>query len=366
MNLEPNEQEIEASEHILGAMMVDPAIIPDVIGVLGQTPDAFFKTDFKLIYQAIIACHNKEGKVNSVIVATELDKHGDLNRAGGTDYLYDLQARIAETDNTVHYAGIIQERWIRRQISSTCHELMNSVSDGEKEPAVLLNEAQEKFFSIEQNQNINAIVPFPSAVTEVIAEIEALSKNEKAYTGISTGFQEFDVLTSGLQPKDLIIIAARPSMGKTTLVLNIATFVAIDLKIPVGIFSLEMPQNQIIKRILAADSRIDFSKIYNGNLDDKDWETLTESADLIRRAPFHVDDTRGMTVQTLRAKVRQLKTKEEQLGLIIVDYLQLLRTEGTHRRNMGMVEEISEISRELKTLAWEMECTGDCMFTTQP
>ena len=368
MDNEMLEIEKEASEYILGAMMVDAAIIPDVINVLGLTSSAFTTQTYKRIYDAIIACYDRQETPNPVLVAQELGTRGDLNRVGGIETLYDFQKRIVETDteNIAYYAGIIKQGGHRRLLLSTGHELVNRAGDEQEDVISLQNEMQEKLFSIGQNQNINAIVPFGSVVKELLNDIEALSKKEKEYNGISTGFTEFDVLTSGLQPKDLIIIASRPGMGKTTFVLNIATYLAIDLKTPVGIFSLEMSQKQIGQRMLAADSQVDFSKLHTGNLDDKDWEPLTESANLIMSAPLHIDDTRGMTVQTLRAKVRQLKTKEEQLGLIIVDYLQLLRTEGTHRRNMGMVEEISEISRELKTLAWEMECTGDCMFTTQP
>ena len=355
MDFEINEQEQEASEYVLGAMMTEPSIIPDIIHVLGSTSDIFKRLDFNLIYQAIITCHDNGGAVDPLLVANKLQENADLRRAGGQDAIYKLQARIVETENISYYAEIVKRGYHRDQLISFGQEIQKRAGEDQEDVISLQHEMQEKLFSIGQNQNRNATVSLKSVADDVIADIDALRKNEKAYNGIPTGFTDFDLLTSGLQPKDLIIIAGRPSMGKTSFILNIASFLAIEMNDPVGVFSLEMANEQIFKRVLAADSKIDFSKIHNGNLDDKEYDRLLKSTNRIKNTLLHIDDTRGMTVQALRAKVRQLKTKQPDLRLIIVDYLQLLRSEGTHRRNMGIVEEISEISRELKSLAGEME-----------
>ena len=275
-----------------------------------------------------------------------------MKRAGGPGYLYELQAQIVETENTEFYAEIIREKWIRRQLISISGDLNQLARDQERKLDDVLNEAQEGLFQLSHNQTQQGFVQMAPIVKESLTGIEQLYRNEHKYTGIPTGFTDFDVLTSGLQRKDLIIIAARPSMGKTTLALNIAQHIAIDQQLPVAIFSLEMPSQQVVMRMLAAESRIEFGQLRTGHFKEDDWEPLTEGAERLMAAPIYISDVRGVGVQTLRAEGRRLKGEREDLAAIIVDYLQLLRGDGTYT---GRVEEISEISRALKTIAWELD-----------
>jgi replicative DNA helicase len=342
----------EAEQAVLGAMMLEEAVIPRVIAQLGHTPEAFLTTDHQLIYAATLSCYDRLGQVDAVLVATELEKADQLKRAGGPGYLYDLQAQIVETENTEFYAEIIREKWIRRQLISISGNLNQLARDQEKKLDDVLNEAQEGLFQLSHNQTQQGFVQLAPIVKESLTGIEQLYRNEQRYVGIPTGFTDFDVLTSGLQRKDLIIIAARPSMGKTTLALNIAQHIAIDQQLPVAIFSLEMPSQQVVMRMLAAEAQIDFGQLRTGNFQEDDWEPLTEGAERLMAAPIYISDVRGVGVQTLRAEGRRLKGEREDLSAIIVDYLQLLRGDGAYT---GRVEEISEISRALKTLAWELD-----------
>ena len=342
----------EAEQAVLGAMMLEEAIIPRVISQLGHTPEAFLTTDHQLIYAATLACYDRLGQVDTVLVATELERTDQLKRAGGTGYLYDLQAQIVETENTEFYAEIIKEKWMRRKLISISEHVNQLARDQEKKLDDVLNEAQEGLFQLSHNQTQQGFVPLAPIVKESLASIEQLYKNEHQLVGIPTGFIDFDVMTSGLQRKDLIIIAARPSMGKTTLALNIAQHIAIEQQLPVAIFSLEMPSQQVVMRMLAAESRIDFGQLRTGNFKEDDWEPLTEGAERLLAAPIFISDVRGVGIQTLRAEGRRLKGEHGNLSAIIVDYLQLLRGDGTYS---GRVEEISEISRMLKTIAWELD-----------
>jgi replicative DNA helicase len=341
-----------AEQVVLGAMMTDKAIIPRVVSQLGHTAEAFFTTDHQLIYMAILANYDRHGQVDALLVANELEKADQLKRAGGPVYLYDLQAQIVETENTEFYAQIIRENWMRRRLIQTGERLRTVAKDGEKTLDDILNEAQEEVFQLNHSRIQRGFVPIAPIVKESLANIEKLFHNEQQFVGIPTGFTDFDLMTSGLQRGDLIIIAARPSMGKTTLVLNIAQTIAIEQNLPVAIFSLEMPAQHVVMRMLAAEAEIDFSRLRTGNFTDDHWDPLTQGATRLMAAPVFISDTRGVTVQNLLAEGRRLKNEHEHLSLFVVDYLQLLSSSGRYN---GRTEEISEISRALKTLAWELD-----------
>ena len=337
---------------MLGAMMVDGAVIPRVIAILGHTSEVFFTADHQLIYTAILSIYERHNRVDALLVSDELERTNDLNRAGGDLYLYDLQARIVETESTEFYAQIVREKSTRRRLVQAGEQISNLARDQEQELREVLDQAQEGIFRLGQADNDQGFVSVGSIVKETLAGIEQLFHKEDQFVGIPTGFTDFDLMTSGLQRGDLIIIAARPSMGKSTLVLNMAQNIAIEQELPVAIFSLEMPTQQVLLRMLAAEARINFSNLRTGNLTGEDWTGLTQAVSSLISVPIFINDMRGVSVQTIRAEGRRLKGEHENLAVIIVDYLQLLSGSG---RYAGRVEEISDISRALKTLAWELD-----------
>ena len=337
---------------MLGSMMVDSAVIPRVIAILGHTSENFFTADHQLIYAAILSVYERHNKVDPLLVSDELERKNELNRAGGDLYLYDLQARIVETESTEFYAQIVREKSTRRQLVQTGEQISNLARDQDQELRDVLDQAQEGVFRLNQADDDQGFVSVGSIVKETLAGIEQLFHKQDQYVGIPTGFTDFDLMTSGLQRGDLTIIAARPSMGKSTLVLNMAQNIAIEQELPVAIFSLEMPTQQVLLRMLAAEAQINFSHLRTGNLTGEDWTGLTQAVSSLMSVPIFINDTRGMTAQTLRAEGRRLKGEHNDLAVIIVDYLQLLSGSG---RYSGRVEEISDISRALKTLAWELD-----------
>lgn len=341
----------EAEQAVLGAMMTEKSVIPRVIALLGHTSDAFFTTDHQLIYTAILAVYDRVSNADPLLVADELKRTDQINRAGGAGYLYELQAPIVETESTEFYADILQEKSTRRQLIQAGGVIRELAQDENIELAEVLNQSQEAVFELGHNDAQRGFQPINPLVTTSIDAIEKLFHKENRFLGVPTGFMDFDHMTSGLQPGNFVIIAARPSMGKTTLVLNMAQNIAIDQKRPVAIFSLEMPAQDIVMRMLSAESRIDFGRLRTGNFSEDYWRPLTEAASRLSEAPILINDNRGLTVQALRAEGRRLKGEHGDLALIIVDYLQLLRGTGRYH---AREQEISEISRALKVLAWEL------------
>ena len=344
----------EAERAVLGAMLMDTDVIPRVMPILGETPDAFFTTDHQIIYSAAVDIYDQHSKADILLVADHLKKMDQLKRVGGTIYLYDLQARIVETENTEFHAQIVRDKWMRRQLIQASATIREIAQNGEKDLVDVLDESQEEIFRL-NSLNVNrGFIPLGSLINQSLKDIEELYHKKEQYVGIPSGFTDLDILTSGLQRGDLIIIAARPSMGKTTLVLNIAQNIALDQELPVAVFSLEMPARQVAMRMLAAEAQIDFAKLRIGNITDQNWSNLTQGATTLMEAGSRISihEARGITIQTVRAEARRLKSQQEHLALIIVDYLQLLRGTGQYA---GREQEIAEISRALKALAWELD-----------
>ena len=341
----------EAEQAVLGAMMTEKSVIPTVIRLLGHTSDAFFTTDHQLIYTAILAVYERVSNADPLLVADELKRTNQINRTGGAEYLYELQAPIVETESTEFYADILYEKATRRRLTQAGSTIRDLAQDETIELADVLNQSQEAVFELGENDAQRGFQPINPIITSNIDAIEKLFHKEERFLGVPTGFMDFDHMTSGLQPGNFIIIAARPSMGKTTLVLNMAQNIAIEHKRPVAIFSLEMPAQDIVMRMLSAESHIDFGRLRTGKFSEDYWRPLTEAAGRLSEAPILINDNRGLTVQSLRAEGRRLKGEHNQLAVIIIDYLQLLR--GTGRYN-SREQEISEISRALKVLAWEL------------
>ena len=341
----------EAEQAVLGAMMTEKSVIPEVMTKLGQTADVFFTVDHQLIYSAIMAVYDRVSNADPLLVADQLKQLNQLNRAGGTEYLYELQAPIVETESTEFYADILYEKATRRRLIQATSQIREMAYDGGVEIADVLNQSQEAVFELGQRDTQRGFVYIQRLLTESLDAVERLFHKKSRFLGVPTGFMDFDHMTSGLQPGNLIIIAARPSMGKTTLVLNMAQNIALEEKRPVALFSLEMPAQDIAMRMLATEARIDFGRLRTGSFGEEHWKPLSEAATRLGKAPILINDNRGLTVQSLRAEGRRLKGEHSDLALIIVDYLQLLRGTGRYH---AREQEISEISRALKILAWEL------------
>ena len=344
----------DAEKAVLGSMMTEKTIVPRIEAMLGSSADAFFTNDHKLIYSAILAVYNRDSKVDPLLVANELKNTDQLNRVGGPEYLYELQAPIVETENTELYAGILKQKATRRHLINAANQIKELAHDESVDINDILDQSQEVVFELGKTGVRRGFEHVRSLIKNSINRIEELYKlykQDHPFLGLPTGFIHFDELTSGLQPGNLIIIAARPGMGKTTLVLNMAQNIAIEQKKPVAIFSLEMSAEDVVMRMLSAESRINFGTLRVGGFGEDYWAPLVQSASIISEAPILINDNRAMTVQALCAEARRLKGEYEDLSMIIVDYLQLLR--GAGRYNVRE-QEISEISRALKILAWEL------------
>ena len=341
----------EAEQAVLGAMMTEKSVIPRVIARLGHTSDAFLTMDHRDIYEAILAVYDRVSNADPLLVADELKRRNQINRAGGANYLYELQAPIVETESTEFYADILYEKATRRQLIQASSKIRELAQDISKVLAEVLDKSQEEVFELGQNESQRGFQAIRPLVSTNIDAIEKLFHKQDRLLGVPTGFMDFDHMTSGLQPGNFIVIAARPSMGKTTLVLNMAQNIALEQERPVAIFSLEMPAQDVVMRMLSAESRIDFGRLRTGNFSEDYWRPLTEAAGRLAEAPIFINDNRGLTVQGLRSEGRRLKGEHSDLALIIVDYLQLLKSASTYNVRE---QEISEISRALKVLAWEL------------
>lgn len=344
--------DLEAEKAVLGAMLIDAAVIPDIVRLLGENGDAFYTTSHQLLYQQILQTYQRQGKTDPLLVADQLKKTETLNRIGGTDYLYELQAPIVETQSTSAYTEILLERWTRRQLSEASAQMKEIALDENISAEDAVNQSADILSELALEKVHKGLQPIRPYIIENIDAIEEASKQENATIGLTTGFSDFDEITSGLQPGQLIIIAARPSKGKTTLVLNIAQHIALNASKPVAFISLEMTGQEIAMRMLSAEAHIDYTKLRNGTLAQDQWSGLVKAMERLHNATFFVNDNMRGSVVDIRSEVRRLRDQHGQLAVIIIDYLQLMR--GTAGKYNVREQEIADISRSLKALAAEM------------
>ena len=351
LNVPPNS--IEAEQFLIGGLMLDTSAYDKVADILES--EDFYRKDHRLIYAAIADLVDKGSPCDVVTVSERLDSHGELLNAGGLEYLATLANETAGAANAKAYANIIRERSTLRALINAGNEITGSAfaNDG-RTAAEILDDAESLVFKIAEHgargkkgfRSLRQILP------AAVDRIDELHRSEGSITGISSGFTEFDKLTSGLQPGDLIIVAGRPSMGKTSFAVNIAENAAIGAKVPTAIFSMEMPDQQLAMRMISSLGRVDQSHLRSGNFPDEDWSRINTAVQLMSEAPIFIDDTPGMSPTEIRARCRRLQ-REHDLGLIVIDYLQLMQVPGN---NENRATEISEISRSLKALAKEMSC----------
>lgn len=343
----------EAEKIVLGSMMVDSAVIPDVVRLLGLTNQAFFTVNHQLLYSSILTTYERNGTTDPLLVADHLKKEKHLNRVGGVDYLYELQSAIVETENTKFYTEILLEKSIRRNLIEASVKVKDFASDENITLKEAINNSQELIFEITQSDSHRGLAHIHPFIIQSIDNIERAFQDESPIVGISTGFREFDEMTSGLHPGQLIIIAARPSKGKTTLVLNIAEHIASTAAYPVAFFSLEMSAEDISMRMLSAESHIDYRKLRDGSLTQDQWPQLISAMEKLQGGKMFVNDNMRGTIQDIRAESRRVRDEQGKLSVIIIDYLQLVKGSG-NRYNMRE-QEISEISRTLKGMAAELD-----------
>lgn len=343
-------QSIEAEQSVLGGLLLDNQRWDQIADKISESD--FYRKEHRLIFQAISCLIDDNRPADVVTVSEWLDKSGELEQAGGLEYLGALANNTPSAANIAAYADIVRERAIMRQLIYVATDVANSAYQPEGRSAVeILDYAERHIFEIsEKGDRRGGFQPMKSLLTAAIDRIDTLYRMDSPITGVSTGFEDMDDMTSGLQAADLIVLAGRPSMGKTSLAMNIAENAAVGHKVPVAIFSMEMPGQQLAMRMMASLGRINAHKVRTGKLDDDDWPRLTSAINMLAEAPIYIDDTPALNPMELRTRARRLH-REHGLGLIIVDYLQLMQTS---ENNENRATEISNITRALKGLAKEL------------
>jgi len=338
----------EAEEAILGALLLDRNAIFKAIELL--QPEYFYAEKNAAIFRAMVSLFQRGEAVDIITLTEELRRTGSLERAGGASYLGGLQESVATGAHIEHYARIVTEKATLRRMIEISGEIVESCFEARDEAMDILDRAESSILAVSQGRLRQGFLPINEILKATFQNIQRVYDSKTHITGVATGYDKLDLLTGGLQPSDLIIVAGRPSMGKTSFVLNVAQHAAIEEKKSIAVFSLEMSKEQLVQRLLAAEARIDAHKLRTGNLKDADWPLLTQAAGQLAEAPIYIDDTPAITVLEMRAKARRLQAQKG-LDLIIVDYLQLARALS---RADNRQQEISEISRGMKALAKEL------------
>lgn len=341
---------LEAEQAVIGAILLDPESFSTAAERL--TPTDFYRTSHQVIFEAMAELFEKGEPIDLVTVTTLLANNNKLEVAGGVTYLTDLASSVPTAANIDYYSKIVEEKALLRRLIQTATNIVTQSYTREDEVEDVLDEAERSILEVASRKNVRAFKPIKDVLIDVYDNIERLHHAKDDVTGIPTGYRDLDRITSGFQKNDLIIIAARPSMGKTAFALNIAQNVAINTNEIVAIFSLEMGAEQLVQRMLCAEGNIDSQRLRTGKLEQEDWSKLTMAMGSLSHAGIFIDDSPGIRVADIRSKCRRLK-QEHGLGLVIIDYLQLIQ--GSDRMRENRQQEVSEISRSLKALARELE-----------
>ncbi|MBI1882633.1 MAG: replicative DNA helicase [Chlamydiae bacterium] len=343
-------QNLEAEMGVLGSILIDQEVIPTVISQL--KPDSFYLESHRKVFNALIQLYDHNRPLDLITLTEFLSKANEIEMVGGASTLALLPQAVPSSSHVEEYVSIVREKAVLRNLIHTASEIISKCYEGPESVDKLLDVAEQKIFDIvEKRSQITSNLPFKDLVRQSMEAIDRAFQKKGALLGLSTGFADFDERTSGLQASDMIVIAARPSMGKTAFALNIAEHVAVVEKMPVGIFSLEMSKEQLVQRFLCSHARVNLHHVRRGFLANKDWSQLVTSASMLSEAPLYIDDTPGLSVTELRAKARRFKAAYD-IRLLVIDYLQLMQTSSNKSENRQ--QEISEISRSLKALAREL------------
>jgi replicative DNA helicase len=345
-------QNLEAEESVLGAMMISPG----AIGAVSEILDAgdFYRESHAKVYRASLALYAKGEPVDAITLTDELEERGELEAVGGRVRLHELAALVPASANAAHYARIVHETATLRGLIRAGGEIARLGWERPGETADLVDQAEQILYDLSQQRVTGEWSEIEELLKESFERITQLYESGVDLTGTPSGFRDLDRLTSGFQPGNLIIVAARPSMGKSALALCMAANMGVRHNIPVGLFTLEMSKSEVTQRLMCSEAKVESQRLRNGKLAPDDWPRLTAACDKLAKAPIYVDDTGLLNMMEIRSKARRLKARHPNLGLIIVDYLQLLTP--SHRRDSdGRVQEVSEMSRSLKILARDLD-----------
>lgn len=344
----PNSSEAERA--ILGAILLDNSLISQAIEQL--KPEDFYVPSHRRIFVAMISLFERGSEINPILIGEELKKENALESVGGISFITNLTYGLPHSTNLLHYAKVVHGKFLLRQLIKAANSITQEALAEEDDPEIILDSAERLIFGLAEKEVKRGFVPAKRVAGEVLERVQELEGRETLVTGLSTGFVDLDKMTSGLQPSDLIIVAARPSMGKTSFALMLAENAAIYNGAVVGIFSLEMSSESLVIRMLCSQGNIDAQRFRNGFLSRLEWSQMAKSLGILSEARIFVDDTPGLGVLEMRAKARRLAAEQKKLDLIIVDYLQLMS--GSAKRVESRQQEVSQISRELKGLAKEL------------
>ncbi|HET7553893.1 MAG TPA: replicative DNA helicase [Gemmatimonadaceae bacterium] len=338
----------EAETAVIAAMLMDQDAILRAAEHVDDT--MFYREQNRRMFRAMIAISERGEVVDPLTLAEELSRRGELEAGGGKERIGELIDAVPTSANVEYHAKIVKEKALQRRLIETCTALVSEAFEGKTTAAELLDDAEHRIFQVSQQRGMQGFTRIKELMWPTMERIEALQRGGKTITGVASGFNDLDEMTSGFQPADLVIVAARPSMGKTAFVLNVAQYAAIEKKTPVAIFSLEMSKESLVQRMLTAEARVDAQKLRKGMLRDDDFPRMARAAGILSSAPIWIDDAAGITLLEIRSKARRLKADSD-IGMVIVDYLQLIQGPASSESRQ---QEISQISRSLKMLAKEL------------
>ncbi len=341
--------DIEAEQAVLGCMLTDKESVVYAIESLVESD--FYREDNKIIYSAILNLYNRAEPIDIITLKSELTSMGKFDAVGGLEYLAELPEKVPTTANVEKYIKIVEEKSTLRNLIKTANDIIENGYDSTQDVEDIMNNAEKKIFNIMQKKNQTGYSSIRDILIDSFTELEDLYNRKQHVTGVPTGFIDLDNRTAGLHNSDLVLVAARPAMGKSAFALNIATNAALEAKTNVAIFSLEMSKEQMANRILGSVARVDGNSIRTGRIADDDWIKLATASGELSQTGIFIDDTPGISIMEIRAKCRKLKM-EKNIGLVVIDYLQLVQ--GSNKRVGSREQEISEISRSLKILAKEI------------
>ncbi len=345
-------QQLDSERALLGAILIKPEALHDIIDTLN--PDAFYAEKHRILYRAMLNLFTKNEPIDLLSVTAKLKDTNNLDGIGGASYLSDLAAGVPAASNANHYAGLVQKKYMLRGLIEAGEFIAELGYDEASDIEVVLDQAEKKVYEVTNTPTLHKFVSLKDGITESWARLERLAESKDELRGVKTGFKDLDNLLAGLQNSDLVILAARPSMGKTAFALDIARQAATQNGTVVGIFSLEMSSQQLVDRMVSSESKVNSWNLRTGKgLDPDDYGKIRDAYDRLSKAPIFIDDKAANNVLNMRAVARRLK-REQGLGLIVVDYLQLMAPTST-RQSDSMVQQVTEISRSLKQLARELE-----------
>ncbi|MBU3101432.1 replicative DNA helicase [Clostridium estertheticum] len=340
---------LEAEQSVIGSMLIDKTAISRVVEVLKG--DDFYRDSHKVIFSAIYELYQKDTPIDMITLLEHLRSAEKLEASGGITYISEISNSIPSTANLSSYIKIVEDKSTLRKLIKSSTEIIENCYNKQDDVEAVMDLAEQKVFNISQKKNAGDFEPMNTVLERGFLEIERIFNNKGETTGISSGFPELDDKTAGFQKGDMILIAARPSMGKTTFALNLAEYAALRQGKSVAVFSLEMSKEQLSYKLLCSEANVDMSKLRHGDLEDRDWENIAKASGPLAAAKIFIDDTAGTSVMDMRSKCRKLKM-EHGIDMIVIDYLQLMTGSNTESRQ----QEVSEISRSIKALAKEMQC----------